>query len=266
MEHNNLGAQSGSGNNQDNSVGKTESSHSTNITVHGLGEAAIFGLVIMAVLVVAVLMMWQPWELKGPAVSPGAREAVAPAAPAPQVSAAPPPQSQPGIELRAETGLYAGGRFTPAGTFKAGQLISVRLTVSRACYARVTYFQEEGDPVMVYPQENEPPVKLPAGAEVLIPDPEKLRRGAQDSTVLKLENAKDHAIRESLFIQVSEAPFDFNGSSIVDGTRFRTYGSVAMADMRTRGVRRLQGAEAASAQSAQDVAANESQLTITINP
>ena len=41
METNNLQAQTGTGNRQDNSSGKTENSHNTAITVHGTGGVPV---------------------------------------------------------------------------------------------------------------------------------------------------------------------------------------------------------------------------------
>jgi hypothetical protein len=157
--------------------------------------------------------------------------------------------------LKVETGLWKKGTgFTPTASFTPGDLLSVRLRVSAPCYARVSYESIEGESLILYPDDHQPDVLLPMNEDIIIPDPRRVHEGGEHSVTLELTNDSRRLIVERVFVQISDAPFDFAGSTQAVGTGFRSFGQLKLEQLWTRGVRKHYGANASSSQRAQDAA------------
>lgn len=170
--------------------------------------------------------------------------------------------------LDAEVGVLAGGRFTPRTSFKTGELLTLRLRVSRSCQVRVLYQPAQGDPMLIFPESGAGSSPVPAGVEVFIPDPARLAAQSPDATAFKLfhDAGSGPPIVEQVVVQVADEPFAAEGTAPAAGTPYRAYPGMTLADARTRGVVRLKGLAAAAAQAKVDLALTQRVLPFSIMP
>lgn len=170
--------------------------------------------------------------------------------------------------LNADVGVLAGGRFTPRTSFKTGELLTLRLRVSRSCQVRVLYQPAQGDPMLIFPESGAGSSLVPAGVEVFIPDPARLAAESPDATAFKLfhDAGSGPPIVEQVVVQVADEPFAVDGTAPAVGTPYRAYPGMTLADARTRGVVRLKGLEAAAAQAKVDHALTQRVLPFSIMP
>lgn len=169
--------------------------------------------------------------------------------------------------LKAEAGRYFQGTFHPGTQFKAGDLLTLRLTLDRPSHARVLYFQANGEVLRLFPEKDGDSGPIGPG-EIFIPDPKQLEERAPDATAFQLthEPGSGPAIHERLFIQTADSPFTDEGSNRDQSSPYRTYGTIPLADARTRGVNRLKGTAAVQAQSQSDQEPASLVLPLEIKP
>lgn len=179
----------------------------------------------------------------------------------------PVPPALPSI-LNADVGVLAGGRFTPRTSFKTGELLTLRLRVSRSCQVRVLYQPAQGDPMLIFPESGAGSSPVPAGEDVFIPDPARLAAQSPDATAFKLfhDAGSGPPILEQVVVQVADEPFAADGTAPAVGTPYRAYPGMTLADARTRGVVRLKGLAAAAAQAKVDLALTQRVLPFSIMP
>ncbi|WP_395744790.1 DUF4384 domain-containing protein [Prosthecobacter sp.] len=168
----------------------------------------------------------------------------------------------------AEVGVVADGRFTPRTSFKSGELLTLRLKVSRACHVRVLYQPAQGDPVWMYPESSTGSDAVSGGREVLIPDPEKLRAKAPDATAFQLyhDTGRGPPIQEQILIQTADEAFTGEGATRTADSPYRTYQGLTLAEARMRGMVRLQGHSASAAQAQMEAMHAERTLSFAISP
>ena len=170
--------------------------------------------------------------------------------------------------LNADVGLIAGGRFTPRDSFKTGELLTLRLRVSRDCHVRVLYQPAQGDLMLIFPEKGDGSCLLQAGVDVFIPDPHKLAAKSPDATAFKLfhDFGSGPPIQEQVIVQIADEPFAVEGTSPAVGTPYRAYQDITLADAKTRGVARLKGLAAAAAQEKMDQVLTQKTLPFSIMP
>lgn len=170
--------------------------------------------------------------------------------------------------LNADVGVMAGGQFTPRTSFKSGELLTLRLRVSRGCHVRVLYQPAQGDPMLIFPEKNDGSSFVQAGADVFIPDPAQLAAQSPDATAFKLfhDAGSGPPIQEQVVVQIADEPFAADGTSLAAGTPYRSYPGMTLADARTRGVVRLKGLAATAAQAKMDQALTQKALPFSIMP
>jgi len=170
--------------------------------------------------------------------------------------------------LNADVGVMAGGRFTPRTSFKTGELLTLRLRVSRGCHVRVLYQPAQGAPMLIFPENGAGSSPVQDGVDVFIPDPARLAVQSPDATAFKLfhDFGSGPPIQEQVIVQIADEPFAAEGTSPAVGTPYRAYQDMTLADAKTRGVARLKGLAAAAAQAKMDQALSQKALPFSIMP
>ena len=168
----------------------------------------------------------------------------------------------------AEVGKVVAGQFVAQADFKTGDLLTVRVRVDRPCHLRALYLPAQGDPVRMFPERDGSSDLAANTSALLIPDPVKLRAATPDCTAFQLfhDTGRGPPIREQILVQVLGEPFTDEGSTRGTNSPYRTYDGLTLAQVRSRGVTRLQGLSAAEAQSRADEILSERILSFTIRP
>jgi hypothetical protein len=173
----------------------------------------------------------------------------------------------PGI-VETEVGVIAGGQFTPRTSFKSGELLTLRLRVSRTCHVRVLYQPAEGAPMLMFPEIASGSASVQAGEDVFIPDPKMVAAKSPDATAFQLyhDTGSGPPITEQVIVQLADDPFTPEGAVEVAGAPRRTYTGLTLADARIRGAAKLKGLDAVAAQGRMEAALSQKTLPFTIQP
>jgi outer membrane protein OmpA-like peptidoglycan-associated protein len=235
--------------------------HQKTTQVSGMHPLLVLALV--AILIIGGVLMVM-------ALKPASQTPAATTPPAPSVVIMPQPpviSALPTIQ-NAEVGVMVGGQFTPRTSFKNGELLTLRLRVSRDCHVRVLYQPAQGDPMLIFPEKGDGSNFVLAGVDLFIPDPAKLAAQSPDATAFKLihDFGSGPPIQEQVVVQIADEPFAADGTSPAVGTPYRAYPGMTLADARTRGVVRLKGLVAAAAQAKMDQALSQKALPFSIMP
>lgn len=191
---------------------------------------------------------------------------------APQEAHAKPPeapknQAPPQI-LLAETGRWKQGLFFASDSFQTGDLLTLRLRVSRACQMRIIYLPAIGDPLLLFPEKGGGSGLITQEAEILIPDPTKLDEPSADATAFELfhDSGSGPALTERVLIQISEETFATDDTVMLAATPYRAYSGLNLEQVRMRGVTRLKGLAASEAQAQMDKCVHQKILSFKIHP
>lgn len=170
--------------------------------------------------------------------------------------------------VNADVGVMVNGEFTPRTSFKSGELLTLRLRVSRTCQVRALYQPAQGDPMLVFPESGDGSSLVAAGTDVFIPDPAKLAARSPDATAFKLfhDVGSGPPIQEQVVVQIADAPFLAEGATPAAGTPYRAYAGSTLSAARLRGISRLKGADAVAAQTQMEETLDECALTFSIHP
>jgi hypothetical protein len=176
--------------------------------------------------------------------------------------------------IAAETGKFniTFGTFTPTATFQTGDLLTLKVRISRDAYLRVLYQPAIGDPQLLFPEHGDGSALVPGGRDVFLPDPAKLAAQTADASAFQLfhDFGTGPPLDEQLIIQVSPTPLTDEGSQHENNRPYRVYSGLQLADARTRGGIRLSAQQAITAQRESDsknpAPSIERNLTFSIHP
>jgi hypothetical protein len=192
---------------------------------------------------------------------PGKGAPVKVGAPAAALSSASPPSIE-----SAELGIVAQGSFVAGQTFKSGDLLTLRLRVGRPCHLRVLYQSANGEITRLFPEAESASGQIPAGNDVLIPDPAAITAGKGQAFQLVHDSGKNSPLEERIHIQISDEAFTDEGSMRTASVPYRVYPRAGLAEVRRRGITILEGLSASAAQARMNALLSERTLPLIINP
>jgi len=227
---------------------------------HHYGPARAWGI-FLALATITVFILWQfnrqpPAEEK-PVIQPVNQPVIQNIPDSPAVP----------VITDATVGMVTRGQFQPVTDFKSGDVLTLRVRVDRPGHLRVLYLPAQGPPVRMFPERDGAPDHV-GGDAILIPDPAKLAAATPDCTAFQLyhDTGSGPPIREQILVQASDEPFTDDGSIRKPDSSYRVYDGLTLAEVRTRGVKRLEGLSAAEVQSRADKLVPERTLSFTIRP
>lgn len=177
-----------------------------------------------------------------------------------------PNTSLPTIEV-AELGSLSGGNFSPHSSFKSGDLLTLRLRVSRECYLRVFYLSADGKIMLITPQTIEASQRIKGGTYVHVPDlHDPLSKEPKYALRLYHDTGVGPPLRESIFIQVSDEPFSFEGTTQIPNLPIPIFVDTSVDRALTFGVRAVSGLSVDEARKEMHKILNQRQLDLTIAP
>lgn len=168
--------------------------------------------------------------------------------------------------VTAELGVFVDGHFVANSSFKSGDLLTLRLRVSRNCYLRVIHLSASDVITLLTPLPRNESHYVRSGTDVYLPDPQDPSPGAlRYAFKLSHEPGYGPPLHEALIIQVANEPFSFEGTTQTPSL-YPIYADTSLERALSLGIPAVRGLSEPEAQKKMESLLSQCRLNFTIFP